>query len=293
MSPTLVSGANGHLGRRLLSRIGSGDARALVRSERAAASARPLASDVVVASYSDAGAIEGACAGCDRLVHLVGILKETATARYADAHETATTVLARAAAAAGIKRIVYLSILGSEPASRNPCLASKGRAEEILLQCAVPSTVIRVPMVLGQGDDASAALRAQASARVLPLIRGGASLEQPICADDVIDAILAALDSASLEGEAIDLAGPECLSHRDLVLRAAAILGTSPRIVPVPLWPIRFAARVMKRILADPPLTPAMLGVLEHDDRVEAAAAAARLGIDLTSLDETLRRCLS
>ena len=35
-----------------------------------------------------------------------------------------------------------------------------------------------------------------------------------------------------------------------------------------------------------------MLEVLEHDDRVDAEAAAKRLGITLTPLDETLRRCV-
>jgi hypothetical protein len=35
-----------------------------------------------------------------------------------------------------------------------------------------------------------------------------------------------------------------------------------------------------------------MLGVLDHDDRVDPAPACDRLGITLTPLDEALRRCL-
>ena len=37
-------------------------------------------------------------------------------------------------------------------------------------------------------------------------------------------------------------------------------------------------------------MTTAMLGVLEHDDQVDPAPACARLGIELTPLDETLKR---
>ena len=133
-----------------------------------------------------------------------------------------------------MRRIVYLSILGASPESRNACLASKGRAERILLEGKVPSTVLRVPMVLGPGELAALALRAQASARVVWLVRGGASLEQPLDADDLMRAVLAALDDDSESHRAFDLAGPESLPRAELLARAAALLGRRPRVVAVP-----------------------------------------------------------
>ena len=44
--------------------------------------------------------------------------------------------------------------------------------------------------------------------------------------------------------------------------------------------------------MADPPVTRAMLGVLNHDDDVDPAEPCRRLGLELTPLDETLRRCV-
>jgi hypothetical protein len=35
-----------------------------------------------------------------------------------------------------------------------------------------------------------------------------------------------------------------------------------------------------------------MVGVLDHDDDVDSAGACERLGIRLTSLDQTLQRCV-
>jgi hypothetical protein len=52
-------------------------------------------------------------------------------------------------------------------------------------------------------------------------------------------------------------------------------------------------ARGLEALLANPPVTPAMLEVLDHDDRVDPGAACRRLGIELTPLDEMLRRCLA
>lgn len=298
----LITGANGHLGRALIARLAGGRRapraalRAVVRSERAAATVRALPErpELVVLDYGDVDALARAAAGCDAVVHLVGILKEAPGTRYEDAHEGSARALAQAAARAGCHRIVYLSILGAAPASPNACLASKARAEQILLAPPLRTTVLRVPMVLGGDDPASAALRARARSRVLAMPRGGASLEQPIDAADVVEAIVAALARPELAGRALDLAGPESLPRRALVRRAAALAGArGPTIVPVPLALVRLFAALAERIAANPPLTTAMLGVLEHDDRVDPEPACRALGIRLTPLDETLRRCLA
>lgn len=294
----LVTGANGHLGRLLLTQIASEPpgsryrVRAAVRSERAAAmipalpDGRPI--DTVQVDYTSEKSLAEAAAGCFAVVHLVGIIKETATARYADAHERTCEALVRAAAGAHVERIVYLSILGSHADAKNTCLASKGRAEQVLLSGHVPACVLRVPMVLGPDDYASFSLRKQAQSKTLPLLGGGATLQQPIDARDVVRAILAALGASSPIAAALDLGGPECTSHRELVARAARLYDMQPKVIPLPLALFRAGIRVLERISKDPPMTVAMLDVLQHDDRVDTREALERLGLSLTPLDQTL-----
>lgn len=297
--PILITGANGQLGRRLLRHLARLDppraVRAVVRSERAADTLRrgaPMSPEVCLVDYRDADGLARAAAGCDAAVHLVGILKETRGNRYADAHENASRALAAAAAKAGLRRVVCVSILGARSDSSNPCLASKGRGEEILMAGAVPAVILRVPMVLGPGDPASQALARQARGGRVALVRGGATREQPIAADDLVLAIAAALFGDGLGGAALDLAGPESLSHRELVLRAARVLGTEVSVRSIPVAVAMGFAWLAERFAADPPLTRAMLGVLEHDDDIDPTQACRRLGIQLTPLDETLRRAL-
>jgi NADH dehydrogenase len=315
----LITGANGHLGRRLIqsltARAGAGPVgsawggstqpvrpaaarpvRAVVRSRRAADALQEFRDDpnfdVVVLDYGDAAALAAAAEGCEVGVHLVGIIKESSRSRYLDAHEKACEALVAAAAAAGMRRIVHLGIVGSGTDSPNACLASRGRAEQILLGGAVPALVIRVPMVLGPGDYASRALRAQARARFVPLLRGGAGREQPIDADDVIAAIRRGIELPDLDESCLDLAGPECLSRRELLERAAALYGNRPLVIPIPLALELAIAFLLEKLLPDPPLTRAMVGVLDHDDVVDVGPACARLGIELTPLDRTLERCV-
>jgi NADH dehydrogenase len=292
--PVLVTGANGHLGRGLIQRASSAEAvRAVVRSQRAADQVTATREvDVRIIDYTDRAALATAAEGCRAVVHFVGIIKEGGGARYEDAHERTCEALAAAAADAGIERIVYLSIFGSRSDSPNACLASKGRAEQILLAGPVPSCVLRVPMVLGPGDYASFSLRKQATSALLPLMGGGRTLQQPIDSADVLLAVEAALRLQTPIDGALDLGGPECLSHRALVERAAALYGRKPAVLPLPLALAHAGIALFEAISSSPPMTRAMFDVLQHDDRVDPEPACKQLGITLTPLDETLRRCV-
>jgi NADH dehydrogenase len=297
----LVTGANGHLGRLLLRRIAAASpscsVRAAVRSERAAEQLRALPEaiqpEIDIVDYGDAFALARAADGCSHAVHLVGILKQTRDNRYIDAHENTSAAFAEAAARAELQRIVSLSILGADARAQNACLASRGRADDILLEGEVPALILRLPMVLGAGDAAARALQREAGASRTPLVRGGATREQPIGANDVANAIAAGLVRADLDRVVLDLAGPESLTHRELLERTAAVLGYRVRVRSIPLFAARFTALLAEKLSADPPITRAMLGVLQQDDDVDTSRACSLLDIELTPLDEVLRDCFA
>jgi uncharacterized protein YbjT (DUF2867 family) len=161
----------------------------------------------------------------------------------------------------------------------------------MLLDGGIPTVILRVPMVLGEDDYAARSLRRRARSRVAILLRG-ASLEQPIYAGDVVDAIVAGIDYVGEGHLVLDLAGPESLPRAELVRRAGAVIGTRPRCVSLPLAPMLGFAWLAQRLLANPPVTPSMLRVLDHDDCIDPTSAAAKLGIRLTGLDAMLRRCV-
>jgi uncharacterized protein YbjT (DUF2867 family) len=296
----LVTGANGQLGQRLIERLALPDprvpVRAVVRSKRAAETLEALPAEirpeVSIVDYRDAGALAEIARDCRYAVHLVGILKEGSTSRYEDAHEASTRALADAAALAGLRRVVYLSILGSNPKSANACLASKGRAEQILLDAKTPALVLRVPMVVGPGDVTANIVRREALARVLPLAAGVRCRTQPIYAGDVVDAIVAGLERDGLDDLILDLAGPESLTQREFIERAAHLYDRRPHVVSIPRSLLIFTAGFAERLLANPPLTKSALEVILADDEVDPEPARRKLGIELTSLDEILKRCV-
>lgn len=286
MPALLVTGANGHLGRRLLAAATakSWTTRAIVRSERAASQVAGHP-DVRIVDYGDIAGLTDACANCDAIVHLVGIIREGGGATYRSAHVEATQALLEAATNAAVKRIVYLSILGAEAGSRNRCLASKAEAESILARGPIPSLVLRVPMVLGEGDYAAASLLKNARKSVALTFRAG-SMEQPIYAGDVVEAVFAGLAADAPTG-VLELAGPQSLPRSELIEVASAV-GT--RTVSLPVEVGYGLAALLGTFSRNPPLTADMLGVLDHDDDIDPEPAANALGIRLTGLTETLAR---
>lgn len=298
MARILITGANGHLGRRLIRALPEDDAiEALVRSEKArqtvvmhAGNRRPL--KVTIADLRDPLAVAEVASRCDKAVHLVGTIKQTRRNRYRDAHERPAQALAEAAARGALEHIVYVSILGADPHSASGCLRSRAAAENILLSATTPATVIRVPMVLGEADHASEALAKRAVAKRVALLRADC-LEQPIFAGDVARAVLNALRFDPPVSRLLDLAGPESLSRRELVRRAAAVLHREPAIYSLPLALGLGLAGLLEMLLSDPPVTRDMIKVLDHDDAIDPTTAASALGLTLTPLDETLQRCVT
>ena len=297
----LLTGANGHLGQQWLKATSPNQptirTRALVRSDRAAEQIRALGpnvqpEDLQIVDYADREQLAAAAQGCDAAIHLVGILKPSPTTSYQDAHETTCQALAAASREAGLRQLVYPSIFGAGANSANACLASKGRAEQILIESETPTTVLRLPMVLGPGDFATRALAGQARARFVPLVGGGATLQQPIDVRDVVGAMFRALQTSPPLNEILELGGPETLSHAELIARAAAIVGGAPRTVSLPLGAVRAVSSLLETLLAHPPLSRTVLEVLQHDDCIDNARACSALELELRDLDSTLRYCL-
>ena len=89
--------------------------------------------------------------------------------------------------------------------------------------------------------------------------------------------------------ETIELAGPESLSRKSLILRAAELLDHHPVVINLPLGCGLLLAGVLEAVSRNPPVTRDMLNVLDHDDDTDALSAAGHLGITLTSLDDMLQ----
>ena len=161
----------------------------------------------------------------------------------------------------------------------------------MLLDSPHPSAIVQLPMVLGEGDYAAYAINQQATKR-LNVVFAKNARDQPIYAGDVIDAITALLptESNSPINDRLILAGPESVNKKQLLQRAAALRGRKTTVIGLPLLIAQLFTQLVGKLSNNPPITPAMLEILHHDDCFDATRTCETLGLTRTSLDDMLER---
>lgn len=299
----LVTGANGNLGKKFMLSKGEVEVCALVRSEKAkdALMSFVQANDIqdvqiVKCDYLNKQVIKELARSCGYMLHLVGIIKENKDNKFDLVHKQTTKALIASIKGSGIKKCCYISILGAKEGSKNSCFSSRGFAEKLFLDSNMPSLILQVPMVLGEGDYACEALKKNALARINFTFRKH-SLEQPIYAEDIIDVINVDINR-TLKGNYSPsgikaLAGPTSLTREKLIIKIAKKLGVKVKVFSLPLFLGYILARISEMLFSYPPITRAMLGVLDHDDDINPLPSSKELGINLTALDEMLDATMS
>jgi len=286
----VVTGANGAVGRAILRAVPRPEIVAVVRSERAAAELRADVGEARVTrvSYDDAASLAAAFDGASAVVHLAGVLVERPGATYDEANVETTRRVAEAAKHAGVAKFVLVSAVGADARSTNGYWRSKGEAEAIVRTCGISYTILRVPVLLGRGTEAAAALRRRLGGRFAALLRGGRTLQQPLAVADAARATLAACAGGTAARRTLQLAGPTAIPDRAIVERAARLVGRRVRIIAVPVWSARLALATAHRA-GRRGFSVDALEVLTTDTRVDPAPAARELGLALTPLDDMIR----
>ncbi len=210
----------------------------------------------------------------DAVVHLAGrahVLKEDATDPLAECrriNRDATLNLARQAAAAGVKRFVFVSTVKVNGEGReapytltdaaNPHDAyaiSKWEAEqglhEIAAQTGLEVVILRPPLIYGPGVKANFLRLVQAVDRGIPLPLGAVRNRRSLLyVENFASALLACLTRPEAAGKTYFVRDGEDVSSAELVRRLARALGRPARLVPVPPALLRAAGALLGKTAA-------------------------------------------
>ena len=236
----LILGGTGFVGRsvcgELVARSGGGSAQVVVPS-RSPAAAKHLQSlptvRVAQADVHDEAQLTALLRGRDAVVNLVAILHGSAAA-FERAHVTLPRTLARACAAAGVKRVVHVSALGVGPGAPSDYLRSKTAGEAVLAAAGLDLTVLRPSVIFGAHDRfLNLFAQLQSVFPVMPLA-GAQARFQPVWVQDVAAAIVHCLGDDATIGQTYELAGPQVFTLKELVQTAGRLSGHARPVIGLP-----------------------------------------------------------
>jgi uncharacterized protein YbjT (DUF2867 family) len=265
----LISGATGLLGGALLGLMvkGGHEVRCLVREESPNLSRLPEGVEVV---RGDAGSEEDlvrALGGVEAMVHVAGI-------------EHAPQVVA-ACRRTGVGRLV---VVGSTSVHSRYEFRSGMRKEmeEVVRGSGLGWTIARPAMIYGSELDKNMhkLLRFLDRSPVFPLFGPGTNLWQPVYFEDCAAGVLAALESERAVQRSYDLPGPEPRAYRELVETAARALGRKPRLLPLPLEPVRRVLAMAEGVGLSLPVKSEQVLRLREDKAYPLEEAKEDLGYD-------------
>jgi hypothetical protein len=111
-----------------------------------------------------------------------------------------------------------------------------------------------------------------------PLAGLGSGLRQPVHAEDVADAVRAAMLLPAAAGQCYTVSGAEVLTFRAMVERVFRAAGRHPRFVSLPVGPYRLVLLSFGRILGRPVVEPGFAARMNDDHAFDHDDAARDLG---------------
>jgi NADH dehydrogenase len=229
-STSVVTGAFSYTGRAIAERLlDRGDAvRTLTRRD---AAGDPLAARVESAplQFRDRTALGEGLRGAETLYNTYWIRFERGDSTFALAVEN-SRVLFRAAAEAGVERVVHVSVTNAAEDSPFPYFRGKAAVERALAESGLPFAIVRPTLVFGSEDILVNNIAWILRRSPVFLVPGDGSYRvQPVSVADTAAICVAA--AAEVRGQTLDAAGPDTFTFEELVRAVASAVGARRRIV--------------------------------------------------------------
>ena len=240
------------------------------------------------------GSLEAGMVGCDTVIHLVGIIREHKSRgiTFDRLHRVGTNNVLAAAAAAGVRRYLHMSALGTRAGARSRYHQTKWAAEEAVRTSGLAWTIFRPSVIYGHGDGFLSLLAGMVRRlHLIPVIGDGRQRLQPVPIEHVAAGFARAVRAEASVKQTYAVTGADAVSMIELLQLIGAAMHRRVRLVRVPLGLIRPIARGLHRMPTFP-VTPDQLLMLEEDSTADPGPFYSVFGLTPLPLAQGLRQVL-
>ncbi|HEX7736375.1 MAG TPA: NAD(P)H-binding protein [Ktedonobacteraceae bacterium] len=293
----LITGSTGYIGQHLARRlIAQGEhPRCLVRDPHKAAQLfSEEEAELVQGDTTQPATLLEAVKEVDTIVHtafMTADRKEGPGNHYQETNVQGTAHLLEIAEAAGVKRVIEISGLGTRPDKTGSYMQGRYLAEKMLKESHLDWTIIQPSVLFGKGAPFIRGLTDLIrTSPVIPLIGGGKIMFQPIYVEDVVSVILHILaNPAQSSHQTYTIGGPEYYSFAQIIDALLHTMHKTRLKVPAPLPLIGTGASAMEAVLPKPPLTRAAMTLFSFDNTTDLKSVENTFGFTPVSFTTYLK----
>jgi len=280
----LMTGATGLVGSTLLRRLlaEGTQVRCLMRDPRR----------IALGDLTDPPSFRNALRGVDTVVHLAAAIRDQPRGSIEELDGIATWRMVEAAERQGVERFVFFSALGASTHNRTRALRAKALAEQAVVEADLHSIVFAPSIVYAPGDPWLTLLERMALLPVMPVSGRGHARFQPIWAEDVADCVVASLRDGGGTGASngrrhrrYELAGPETLSHSEIVRTVLRSLRRNRPLLHVPTPIVSRTLRLLEAATGE-----RAFATWDEAELMEVSMVTARGSADVQGLGVTPQR---
>ncbi len=290
-----LTGGTGFVGTEILRQLSeAGHAiRALVRPGSEGKLSILNGVEIVRGDATDAPSLEGAMGGCDAVIHLVGIIRESPPRgiTFRRLHAEATSNVVAAAQSQGVRRYLHMSANGTRADAASEYHRTKWEAEETVRASGLDWTIFRPSLIFGPGDEFVNMLAPiVGTLPVVPVIGNGRYRMSPVAVEDVAAGFVRALTRLETAGMIFHCCGPETLSYDELLDRIGEAMGKSKvRKLHQPAALVKPVVSLLDSIPRFP-ITSAQLTMLLEGNVCDPAPWAGAFAIEPIPFSEGIRK---
>jgi len=230
---------------------------------------------------------------CQVVFHLVGIIAETKKNTFAKTVAAGTRNVVSACRETKVKKIIYLSSMGTSEFAETVYHKTKFAAEQTVINSGLEWVIFRSSVIYGKWDGFLTTL-SQVINRLpfIPIFGDGRYKLQPVYIDDLTNAMAQALNNTRATGQIIDIGGPEQLDYVTVMNTIKKRLGKKRLNLRIPFGVIKPVAALAELFLKPAPLTVDQLTMLRMGNTGDITKMRALFGIEPVRFEDGLKKVI-